>query len=131
MQLRADIPKRSSGSNYRKTRSSLVFKTQLSTNSNSEIYSQLGVQTFAQYVEFLSKLIIHIIAFLGTFLIVTIILRCNCIALDIVQNYLCWDSLTGLQAELLDWHVHLSLYGWHLLLSHALYDKHWKRSHVS
>ena len=64
-----------------------VFKTQLSTNNNSEIYSQLGVQTFAQYVgEFLSKLIIHIIAFLGTFLIVTIILRAIVFALDIVAE---------------------------------------------
>jgi len=59
----------------------------LSTNNNSEIYSQLGVQTFAQYVgEFLSKLIIHIIAFLGTFLIVTIILRAIVFALDIVAE---------------------------------------------
>ena len=37
------------------------------------------------------------------------------------QNYLCWDSLTGLRAELLDLAVHLSLYGWHLLLSQCLY----------
>lgn len=64
-----------------------IFKTLLSTNNNSEIYDELGVETFAQYVgSFLSKLIIHIVAFLCTFLIVTIILRAVIFALDVVSD---------------------------------------------
>ena len=83
----ADIPRDLQVTAIEKADLPAVFKTQLSTNNNSEIYSQLGVQTFAQYVgEFLSKLIIHIIAFLGTFLIVTIILRAIVFALDIVAE---------------------------------------------
>ena len=83
----ADIPRDLQVAAIEKADLPAVFKTQLSTNNNSEIYSQLGVQTFAQYVgEFLSKLIIHIIAFLGTFLIVTIILRAIVFALDIVAE---------------------------------------------
>ena len=58
----ADIPRDLQVAAIEKADLPAVFKTQLSTNNNSEIYSQLGVQTFAQYVgEFLSKLIIHII----------------------------------------------------------------------
>lgn len=63
------------------------FKSLLSTNNNSEIYEELGVETFAQYVgEFLSKLIINIVAYLGTFILVTIILRAIVFALDIVDD---------------------------------------------
>lgn len=83
----ADIPRDLQVAAIEKADLPAVFKTQLSTNNNSEIYSQLGVETFAQYVgEFLSKLIIHIVAFLGTFLIVTIILRAIVFALDIVAE---------------------------------------------
>lgn len=64
-----------------------VFKTLLSTNNNDEIYNKLGVKTFAEYVgEFLSKLIINIVAFLCTFLLVTIVLRAIVFALDIVSE---------------------------------------------
>lgn len=64
-----------------------VFKALLSDNNNDEIYEQLGVKTFAEYVgEFLSKLIIHIVAFLCTFLLVTIVLRAIIFALDIVSE---------------------------------------------
>lgn len=63
------------------------FKNLLSTNNNSEIYSELGVETFAQYVgEFLSKLIINIVSYLCTFILVTIILRAIVFALDIVED---------------------------------------------
>lgn len=83
----ADIPRDVQIAAIEKADLPAIFKTQLSTNNNSEIYSQLGVKTFAQYVgEFLSKLIIHIVAFLGTFLIVTIILRAIVFALDIVAE---------------------------------------------
>lgn len=64
-----------------------VFKNLLTVNNNDEIYEQLGVNTFAQYVgNFLAQLIINIVAFLGTFLIVTIILRAIVFALDIVAE---------------------------------------------
>lgn len=64
-----------------------IFKDLLSVNNNSEIYEELGVETFAQYVgSFLSKLIINIVSFLGTFLIITIILRAIIFALDIVED---------------------------------------------
>ena len=64
-----------------------VFKSLLLTNNNEEIYKQLGVETFAQYVgSYLAKLIIHIVAFLCTFLLVTIIIRAIVLALDIVAD---------------------------------------------
>ena len=64
-----------------------VFKSLLSDNNNDVIYEKLGVKTFAEYVgEFLSKLIIHIVAFLCTFLLVTIVLSAIIFALDIVSE---------------------------------------------
>lgn len=64
-----------------------VFKDLLSINNNSEIYEELGVETFAQYVgNFLSRLIINMVSFLGTFLIITIIFRAIIFALDIVDE---------------------------------------------
>ena len=64
-----------------------VFKSLLSDNNNDVVYEKLGVKTFAEYVgEFLSKLIIHIVAFLCTFLLVTIVLRAIIFALDIVSE---------------------------------------------
>ena len=64
-----------------------VFKDLLSVNNNSEIYEELGVETFAQYVgNYLAKLLINIVAFLCTFIIVTIILRAVVFALDIVSD---------------------------------------------
>lgn len=64
-----------------------VFKSLLSDNNNDVIYEKLGVKTFAEYVgEFLSKLLIHIVAFLCTFLLVTIVLRAIIFALDIVSE---------------------------------------------
>ena len=64
-----------------------IFKDLLAVNNNSEIYEELGVNTFAQYVgSFLAKVIINIISYLGTFLIATIILRAIIFALDIVAE---------------------------------------------
>lgn len=64
-----------------------IFKELLAVNNNSEIYEELGVQSFAQYVgTFLAKLIINIASYLGVFLIVTIILRAVIFALDIVAE---------------------------------------------
>lgn len=64
-----------------------LFKNLLTENNNEEIYEDLGVQTFAQYVgSFLAKLIINIVAFLVTFILVSLILRAIVFALDIVAN---------------------------------------------
>lgn len=64
-----------------------VFKNLLTTNNNDEIYEELGAKTFAQYVgNFLAKLIINIVSFLGTFILVTVILRAIIFALDIVSE---------------------------------------------
>ncbi len=64
-----------------------IFKAMLADNNNDAIYKKLGVETFAQYVgTFLARLIIHIVAFLCTFLITAIILRAIVFALDIVAN---------------------------------------------
>ena len=69
-----------------------VFKNLLSVNNNSEIYKELGVDTFAQYVgSYLARLIINIVAFLCTFVLITIVLRAIVFALDIVSIFRCWD----------------------------------------
>ena len=64
-----------------------LFKSLLAENNNDAIYEDLGAQTFAQYVgSFLAKLIINIVAFLVTFILVSLILRAIVFALDIVAN---------------------------------------------
>lgn len=64
-----------------------IFKSLLTENNNSEMYSRLGVETFAEYVgDFLAKLILNILAFLCTFILVTIVVRAVIFALDIVSN---------------------------------------------
>lgn len=64
-----------------------LFKSLLSTNNNSEIYQELGVESFVQYVgTFLARLVINILAFLGVFLLVTIILRAIIFALDVISE---------------------------------------------
>lgn len=64
-----------------------IFKSLLTENNNSEMYSRLGTETFAEYVgDFLAKLILNILAFLCTFILVTIVVRAVIFALDIVSN---------------------------------------------
>ncbi len=64
-----------------------VFKNLLRENNNDEIYTQLGTETFAQYVSaYLSKVIINIIAFMGVFIFATIIIRAIVFALNIVAE---------------------------------------------
>lgn len=64
-----------------------VFKNLLNENNNDEIYSELGVETFAQYVgTYLSRLLIHVAAFLAIFLLVTIVFRAIVFALNIVNE---------------------------------------------
>lgn len=64
-----------------------VFKHLLSVNNNSEVYQQLGAETFVQYVgSYLARLIVNIISFLIAFLLITIIVRAVVFALDIVSS---------------------------------------------
>ena len=64
-----------------------VFKKLLTENNNAEIYTKLGVETFAQYVgTYLAKLMIHVASFLAIFLLVTIILRAFVFALNVVNE---------------------------------------------
>lgn len=63
------------------------FKSLLLTNNNSEIYKELGAETFVQYLsKYLTKLVLNIAAFILTLIIVTIVLRAIIFALDIVAN---------------------------------------------
>lgn len=64
-----------------------VFKDLLTENNNSEMYQRLGAETFAEYVgNFLAELILNILAFLCTFILITIVIRAIVFALDIVSN---------------------------------------------
>ena len=64
-----------------------VFKTLLLNNNNEEIYEDLGVESFAQYVAaYATKLVLNILAFILTFVVVTVVLRAIIFALDIVAN---------------------------------------------
>ena len=64
-----------------------VFKGLLAENNNSEIYAELGAETFAQYVgTYFAKLLIHVASFLAIFLLVTIILRAFVFALNVVNE---------------------------------------------
>ena len=64
-----------------------VFKELLRENNNIDIYGELGVETFAQYVgTYLARLMIHIASFLALFLLVTIILRAIIFALNVVNE---------------------------------------------
>lgn len=64
-----------------------LFKHLLAVNNNSEVYQQLGAETFVQYVgSYLARLLINIIAFLCSFLLITIIVRAVVFALDFVAS---------------------------------------------
>ena len=64
-----------------------VLKNLLTTNNNDEIYSELGVETFAGYAgAFLSKILVQMIVFLGLLLVVTLLIRAIVFALDVVND---------------------------------------------
>ena len=53
-----------------------VFKNGLKANNNQEVYSELGVDNFVDYVSaYLSKVVLDIIAFVITFILISIIIR--------------------------------------------------------
>ena len=64
-----------------------VFKNLLLKNNNKEMYDELGVTTFLQYIgAYVARLVINIIAFILTFIVVTVIIRAVVFALDIVSE---------------------------------------------
>ena len=64
-----------------------VFKNLLLKNNNKEMYDELGVTTFPQYIgAYVARLVINIIAFMLTFIVVTVIIRAVVFALDIVSE---------------------------------------------
>lgn len=82
-----DIPKDIQSKAIDSSELPVVFKNILTENNNDETYSQLGVETFAQYVgTYLAKLMIHIASFLALFLLVTIVLRAFVFALNVVNE---------------------------------------------
>lgn len=84
---KADIPEDLQEKAIEMAKLPQVFKTMLSDNNEADVYKELGVKTFAEYVgTFLAKLILHMVAFLSVFLLATILLRAVVFALDIVAN---------------------------------------------
>lgn len=64
-----------------------VFEELLQKNNKDSVYQTLGVETFIQYAAtYLAKLVVHILAFLGTFIFVSIIIRAIVFALNIVTE---------------------------------------------
>ena len=64
-----------------------LFKDLLLENNNAEVYENLGVTSFVDYmVAYITKLISDIIAFLITFLVVSLIVRVVLYILDIIGH---------------------------------------------
>lgn len=61
------------------------LKDELIENNNSTIYSELGVQSFPQYVAtYISRLILNLVSFLVTFLLAIIIVKALMFAVNII-----------------------------------------------
>ncbi|MGL6202021.1 MAG: CvpA family protein [Lachnospiraceae bacterium] len=83
----ADIPRQLQMTAIQNADIPAIFKSLLSDNNNSEVYESLGVTSFVDYAAaYLAKIIIDIIAFLATFVLITIVLRAVIFALDIVTQ---------------------------------------------
>lgn len=61
------------------------LKDRLMENNNSAIYSELGVESFPQYVaSYISRLVLQVVSFLVTFVLAIIIVKALMIAVDII-----------------------------------------------
>lgn len=61
------------------------LKDQLLENNNSTIYSELGVESFPEYVAaYISRLVLQLVSFLVTFLLAIIIVKALMFAVDII-----------------------------------------------
>lgn len=64
-----------------------IFQDMLLENNNNEVYANLGVSTFGEYVgAYIAKVVADIIAFLVTFILVMIIVRVGLNVLGIVNK---------------------------------------------
>lgn len=64
-----------------------IFQDMLLENNNNEVYANLGVSTFGEYVgAYIAKVVADIIAFLVTFILVMIIVRIGLNLLGIVNK---------------------------------------------
>lgn len=64
-----------------------IFREALLTNNNSEVYETLGVDNFLDYVgAYVTRIIINIIAFLVTFVLVSIVVRSIIYATGIISD---------------------------------------------
>ena len=64
-----------------------VFKDLLLANNNDEVYESLGVSNFGEYVgSYLADLVLNIVAFLATFIVVTLIVRVGLYILGIIGD---------------------------------------------
>lgn len=64
-----------------------IFREALLTNNNSEVYGTLGVDNFLDYVgAYVTRTVINIIAFLATFILVSIVVRSVIYATGIISD---------------------------------------------
>lgn len=64
-----------------------VLKDSVLDNNNSEIYEQLGVSTFSEYLgSYLAKWIINVISYIITFLVVWVVVNVFVFSLDVVAD---------------------------------------------
>lgn len=63
------------------------FRKVLLENNNSEVYALLGVERFADYIgSYIARLVINVVAFLVTFIMITIVVRMTLFTLDVVTK---------------------------------------------
>lgn len=83
----ADVPKELQEEAIEEAGLPDIFEELLQKNNNESIYQALGVESFVQYAAaYLAKLVIHVLAFLGTFLFASILIRAIVFALNIVTE---------------------------------------------
>lgn len=83
----SDIPKETQISAIEQAEIPDFFKELLRENNNEEGYKKVGATTFGEYVgNYLSKLLINVVAFIAVFILMTIIIRAFIFALDVVSN---------------------------------------------
>lgn len=79
-----------------------VFKELLLSNNNHEVYKELGVQTFAEYLStYVAKLLIDMVSYLLVFVILTIVVRAVVFALDLVTSLPVLGTLNRLAGALI------------------------------
>lgn len=63
------------------------FRKMLVENNNSEVYAMLGVERFADYIaSSVARITINVMAFLVTFIVITIVVRMTLFTLDVVTK---------------------------------------------